>query len=156
MPYLLDANVFVSATKDPARSTDTFRLLVHLLERAEIRITFNEVLVREYLQYAEVFPSPTAAALASAILDRAEIVEVDDRFLKACAPYFQEGNIADIVHAATCLQTGALLISNDRHSEPIRKAQLIEVLTATEAVRRWVGPRSKAEDPGEAGGRGGA
>ena len=153
---LLDTNVFVSAIKDPARSTDTFRLLVYFLERAGIRILANEILVREYLRYAEVFPSPTAAALASAVLDRAEIVEVDERFLKACAPYFQGGNIADIVHAATCLQTGALLISNDRHFEAIRKAQLIEALTATEAIRRWVGPRSKDEDPGKADGRSGA
>ena len=35
---LLDTNVLVSAIKDPARQTATFRLLVRLLERADLRL----------------------------------------------------------------------------------------------------------------------
>ena len=134
---LLDTNVLVSAIKDPARQTATFRLLVRLLERADLRLVGNEVLAEEYLRYAEVFPSPTAKALLSALLERMEIVRVEDRFLPACAPYFAAEDITDRLHAATCLQLGSVLVSNDRHFERIRRAGLIPVRTVTEAVRTW-------------------
>ena len=134
---LLDTNVLVSAIKDPARQTATFRLLVRLLERADLRLVGNEVLAEEYLRYAEVFPSPTAKALLSALLERIEIVRVEDRFLSACAPYFAAEDVADRLHAATCLQLGSVLVSNDRHFERIRRAGLIPVRTVTEAVRTW-------------------
>ena len=136
-PVLPDTNVFVSAVKHPARETRTYRLIVWLLEREDIRLVGNDLLALEYLRYAEVFPSPTATALASAILQGMEIVRVEEPFLLACAPYFRLGNVSDCVHAATCLQTGATLVSNDRHFEPIRKAGVVRVLTVTEAVQRW-------------------
>lgn len=137
---LLDANVFVSAVKDARRATATFRLLVLLLEADDIRLVGNEILAREYLRYAETFPSPTASALAAALLDRMELVRVEDRFLRACAPYFPPGKAADCVHAATCLQTGAVLVSNDRDFMPLRSAGVIGLLTITEAIRRWAPP----------------
>ncbi len=139
-PVLLDTNVFVSAGKHPARETRTYRLIVSLLEREDFRLVGNDILALEYLRYAEVFPSPTATALASAILQRMEIVRVEEPFLLACAPYFRSGNGSERVHAATCLQTGATLVSNDRHFEPIRKVGVVRVLTVTEAVRRWASP----------------
>lgn len=66
-----------------------------------------------------------------------EIVRVEDRVLSACAPYFAAADIADPLHAATCLRLGAVLVSNDRHFEPIRRAGLIPVYAVTEAVRTW-------------------
>ncbi len=62
---------------------------------------------------------------------------MEDRFRSPCAPYFAGEDINDQVHAATCLQLGAVLKSNDRHFEPIRRAGLISVYTVTEAVRTW-------------------
>ena len=138
---LLDTNVFVSAVKDPARQTATFRLIVNLLAREGVRFVGNDILAWECLRYAQVFPSPTAAAIASAILERMEIVRVEDRFLMACAPYFGPGNASDCVHAATCLQTGAVLVSNDRDFDPVRRAGLVEVVTITDALRRWIPSR---------------
>ena len=133
---LLDTNVFVSAVKNASRATATFRLIVRLLE-SNIGLVGNEVLARGYLQYAEVFPSPTATALASAVLERMELVLVEDRFLLACAPYFPPGQAADCVHAATCLQTGAVLVSNDRHFRAVSEAGVVEVLATSETIRRW-------------------
>ena len=137
---LLDTNVFVSAVKDAARQTDTFRLIVFLLERADIRLVGSEVLAQEYLRYAAAFPSPTASALVSAILERMEIVRVEDRFVRACASHFPPGEVADLVHAATCLQTGAVLVTNDRHFRGIGRAGVIRLVGTTEAIRRWVRP----------------
>ncbi len=133
----LDTNVFVSAVKDASRETATMRLLVRLLERRDMRLVGNEFLAREYLRYAEAFPSPTAAALVAAVLGKMEIVNPEDRFIRACAPYFPGNQVADRVHAATSLQTGAVLVSNDRHFRAIHASGLIRVLTTSEAVRLW-------------------
>lgn len=44
--------------------------------------------------------------------------------------------IADAVHAAACLQSGAVLISNDKHFDGIRKMKIIEVLKISEAIEK--------------------
>jgi len=66
-------------------------------------------------------------------------VEPDREHLEACKPYFPESEKADLYHAATCLKTGAILISNDRHFDEIRRAKIIEVLRTSEAIRRIIG-----------------
>ena len=134
---LLDTNAFVSAIKHPVRETKTLRLIATLLARDNIQLVGNDLLAREYLRYAQLFPSPTASALAAAILETMEVVRVEPRFLSACQPYFRPGSIADCVHAATCLQTGAVLVSNDKDFDPIRKARVIEVYPVSGALRRW-------------------
>ncbi|MEK6988163.1 MAG: PIN domain-containing protein [Candidatus Thermoplasmatota archaeon] len=134
---LLDTNVLVAAIKHPTRQTATYRLVVRLLGRPDLRLVGDEVLAEEYLRYAEVFPSSTGKALLSALLNRMEIVHIEDRFLAACAPYFAAEETADRLHAAACLQLGAVLVSNDRHFEPARKAGLISVCSVTDAVRTW-------------------
>lgn len=134
---LLDTNVFVAAVKHPSRSTVTYRLLVRLLARPDVRLVGNDLLAAEYLRYAETFPSPTAAAVAAALLAKMDIVRVEDRHVRACAPYLPAGEAADRVHAATCLQTGAILISNDPDFDAIARAGLVERRTVTEALR-WL------------------
>jgi predicted nucleic acid-binding protein len=32
-----------------------------------------------------------------------------------CRPFFPESQYADIVHAATCLEAGAIIVTNDAH-----------------------------------------
>ncbi len=139
---LLDANVFVSAIKPVPRVTDSLRLLVHLLD-AGVRLVGNEVLAGEYLRYAQLSPSPTTAALAAAILESMEIVHVEERFVRACAPYFGPKSAKDCVHAATCLQLGATLVSNDHDFDALERAGVIRRVTTGEAIRRWLGPRKR-------------
>ena len=35
--------------------------------------------------------------------------------IDACAPFFPESELSDIIHAATCLYADAILITNDHH-----------------------------------------
>jgi predicted nucleic acid-binding protein len=135
---LLDANLFVAAIKNPSRETDTYRLLVHLIEREDIRLVGNVLLAQEYLRYAEVFPSPTAAALAAALAEKMEIVRIENRFVLACSPHFPRAKRADCVHAATCLQTGAILVSNDKDFDSVATAGLVRRWTTADAIRRWL------------------
>ena len=62
-----------------------------------------------------------AAVLYSLLKDRIELVEPKREHLEACKQYFPEGEHADLYHAATCLKTGATLISNDKHFDRIRQ-----------------------------------
>jgi predicted nucleic acid-binding protein len=55
---------------------------------------------------------------------------------RVCRPFFPESEFADIVHAATCLEAEAILISNDAHFNEIKKSALIEVWNISEAIRR--------------------
>lgn len=145
---LLDANAFVAAIRNPRRRTASFRLLAYFLTSDTEQLVANDLLIEEYLRYAQVFPSPTAASLVAALLGRMETVVVEDRFIRVCAAYVPPDELADIVHAATCLKTGALLVSHDRHFRGIHEAQIIQVITLTEAIRRWL-PTLREDDTSE-------
>ena len=56
--------------------------------------------------------------------------------IDACAAFFQESELSDIVHVATCLYTDAVLISNDHHFDKIKEAGIIEVWSSSKAIRR--------------------
>ena len=43
----------------------------------------------------------------------------------------------DIYHAATCLQEGAVLITNDRHFDRINDEKIIEVWSISEAIEEF-------------------
>ncbi len=135
-PVLLDTNVFVAAIKTPRRPTKSLRLLLRFVEE-DVRLVGNDLLATEYLRYAQLFPSAMASSLAAAVLDRMDLIAVEDRFIRACSAYFQSTQLADLVNAATCLQTGAILVSNDRDFDSIHQAGLIQRLTLSQAIRRW-------------------
>ena len=138
---LLDTNVFVSAINSVPRVTDSLRLIVHLLA-ADVRLIGNELLAEEYLRDAQRLRSPTATALAASILGTLEIIRVEERFVLACTPYFGGRKPKDCVHAATCLQLGATLVSNDHDFDAIDRAGVIRRMTIGEAVRHWL-PRKR-------------
>lgn len=129
--------MFVSAIRDPGKATGTLRLILALLAREDVGLVGDSVLVREYARYAEALPSPAAARLAATILSEMRVVEPEERHVQACRPYFADAQTADCVHAATCHQTGALLISSDRHFDRVARAGLVTFLRTSEAVRRF-------------------
>ncbi len=133
--FPLDTNVFVAAVKDPRRQTATLRLLLNVLEREDVELVGNEFLVEELLRDAEEFESGTAAWLLGALLARTRIVRVAPNFVTVCRRYVTTSDPADIVHAATCLQERAVLITNDRHFDRIRNQGVLEVWNITEAIR---------------------
>jgi len=132
---LLDTNVFVAAVKHPRRETASLRLILGLLRRDEVRLVGNVYWIEELLRYAEEFHSETAAWLISALLDRTRIVEVTANFVRISARYVRTPDLADVVHAATCLQERAILVSNDRHFDRIRDAGVLEVWSISGAIR---------------------
>ncbi len=132
--FFPDTNLFVAAIR--GRRTDSLRLLLLLVEKEEFDLIGNEILIAECHRYAETFPSAAAVDVLARVVDKIRLVQPADRFQLACEPFFSVGSMADVIHAATCLESGAILISNDHHFDAIASAGLIRVLTLTEAVRR--------------------
>ena len=133
--FLLDTNVFVAAIRHPRRQPDSLRLLLDLLEREDVELVGNPYWVEEMLRYAEEFRSETATWLISALLERTRIVSVARNFVKVCVRYVTTPDLADVTHAATCLQEHVILISNDRHFDRIRDAGVLEVWSISDAIR---------------------
>ena len=138
---MLDSNVFIAAIKNPRKQTTTLRLLVKIVEDPDITLVADELLLDEMLRYAELLKSQTAATIVAALLTKTTIVRVPRNYRKICKTYVETPDRADILHAGTCLQTGAILITNDHHFDRIRKEGIIKVWSITEAIERLLASR---------------
>lgn len=134
--FLLDANVFISAIKEPKRQTDTLKFIIRLISEPKFTLVGNYLLAYELFRYAELLKSETATMLLAALLSKMQVIEVSKNYRKICSKYIKTPDKADILHAATCLQTGAILITNDRHFNKIRDEGIIEVWNVSKAIRR--------------------
>lgn len=133
--FLLDNNVFISAIKEPTRETATLRLILKIIQDRDIRLMGNEFLLEEMARYAEAFGSETASLLLYALISKIEVVEVRDKFIRICRSYMETEDSTDVIHAATCLQADAILITNDRDFDPVRDEGIVEVWSTTKAIQ---------------------
>ena len=133
--FLLDTNVFVAAVKHPRRETATLRLVLEFLRREDLALVGNDLWLEEMLRYAEEFRSETASQVVSALVAKVRFVQVQANFRALCRRYIRTPDPADILHAATCLQERAILVSNDRHFDRIRDEKVIDVWDITKAIR---------------------
>ena len=91
----------------------------------------------EMEKYAQVFESKRGNEILQKLIDRTEVIDVKEKFLRLCKSYFPEDELIDIYHAATCLQEGAILITNDRHFDKINDEKIIEVWSITRAIEEF-------------------
>jgi len=129
--FLLDTNVFIAAVKKGW--TDTTELILRLLSSQEYRIVGNNVLLAEYRKYAERL---NARDFYEFLRLRMEMINPTREEVPRLLPYFPPSQMADAVHAATCLKTGAVLITNDRHFDRVAEEGLIEVWDISKAIRK--------------------
>jgi len=129
--FLIDANVFISAVKKGW--TKTTELIFHLLTNFEFELIANDVLLAEYEKYAIEL---NALQFLEFLKIRLTMINPGEEEIERCKPYFPESAAADIVHAATCLEAEAVLITNDKHFDDIKEAGLIEVWSIPEAISR--------------------
>lgn len=123
--FLVDTNLFIAATKNPKKETTSLRLLLYLIDDTAIALIGNEFLIMEMEKYAKVFESIRGKEILRKLIDKTEVVDVDEKYLRLCKSYFPEDELIDIYHAATCLQTDAILITNDRHFDKINDEKII-------------------------------
>lgn len=127
---MVDTNLFISAIKKWAKSTD---LLIYLLNDPEIELIANDVLLGEYSKFSSELCAPEFFELIHSVVI---IDNPSEEYVSDCKQYFPKNEMADAVHAATCLQSNAVLISNDKHFDKIRKLKIIEVWKISEAIEK--------------------
>lgn len=132
--FLVDTNAFIAAVKNPQKHTNTLGLLLRIIDDPSIMLVGNDLLVEEMLRYAQLFRSETALTILSALLAKTDMVDIKGNYIKACRPYISTPDKADVLHAATCLQTGSILITNDEHFDRIKEEGIIEVWDILEAI----------------------
>lgn len=135
--FLVDTNLFIAAIKNPKRETDSLKLLLELIDNTTIVLIGNEFLITEMEKYAEVFESKRGQEILQKLIDKTEVVDVDERFLRLCKSHFPEDELIDIYHAATCLQEGAVIITNGRHFDKISDEKIIEVWSISKAIKEF-------------------
>src|SRR3972149_544320 len=117
--FLVDANVFVAAVKNPEKKARTLDLILELISNEDIHLVGNDLLLLEFERYSEKFKSETASYLLKRLRDKMTVVELGENHIKNCSKYFPKNEIVDIVHAATCHQENSILITNDKHFDKI-------------------------------------
>lgn len=139
-PYriLLDNNIYVAAIHDPVKETASLRLVIKLIQDKQIKLIGNKYLMDEMSRYSEVFPSPTALMLLRALIAKMELVNVEERYIKLCLNYMDSSYPVDIIHAASCLQTDSILITNDKHFDELKHEKIITVWNTKEALEKLV------------------
>ncbi|MCW4013876.1 MAG: PIN domain-containing protein [Candidatus Bathyarchaeota archaeon] len=139
-PYqiLLDNNIYVAAIHDPVRETASLKLIIEIIQNKQIKLIGNKYLLEEMSRYSEVFPSPTALMLLRALIAKMEVIHVEERFIKLCLNYMDSSYPVDVVHAASCLQTDSILITNDRHFDRLKQEKIIKVWNTGEAIENLV------------------
>ncbi len=144
--FVVDTNVIVSALKallredrtgEERRGISSLSLLVRLVVDPSMKLFGNSVLLREYQTFVEQLGSDIVTQILNELTAKMEVVtELPDDALRRCLGYFSGKDAKDVFHAATCLVTGATLITNDCDFDRIRDAGLIEVWSISESIRR--------------------
>ena len=127
--YLLDNTVFIAAVK--RKWTKSTELIYNLLD-SPAELFANELLIFEYEKYAKALGT---YELLNYMKKSVIQVNPSQEEIDACAPFFPESELADIVHAATCLYADAILITNDNHFNKIKNSGLVEVWSNTKAIK---------------------
>ena len=128
--FLVDTNVFISAFK--SGRTKTTELFIKLIEDDDIELIDNVILLEEYEKYAERL-GPCSQQFFQIIKDNSRSVRPGKEAICKCRPFFN-GSEADMIHAATCLQEGAILLTNDKDFDNIRESGIIEVWGISQAI----------------------
>ncbi len=143
--FVVDTNVFVAAIKPFSKSghgrasteTSSLALLLRLINDDGLELFANRWLLDEYRRLGEELSSETSELILGQLTAKmAEVTELEDKAVARCRPYLPAEENADVLHAATCLQSRAVLITNDRDFDRIKESGVIEVWSISEAIRK--------------------
>jgi predicted nucleic acid-binding protein len=128
--------VLIAAIKNPRKQTKTLKLLTKIVQAPDLTLVADELLLEEMVRYAELLKSPTTTGIIAALTSKTSLVKVAAKYRSICKAYVTTPDKADILHAAACLQTGAVLITNDRHFKRIAKKRIVEVWSISDAIEK--------------------
>jgi predicted nucleic acid-binding protein len=131
--FVIDTNVFVAAIKPFTKVVYKYKapsaldLIITLITSRDFHLLTNPILLNEYRKLAQQLNSPTSTLILRQLTDKMETINVIDDSIINCKLYIPGREAGDIVHAATCFQTGAILITNDSDFDRIRDEGIIKV-----------------------------
>ena len=131
---LVDTNVFISAFKKG--NTKSTKLFVKFVTDDDIDLTGNIILFEEYNKYAKLL-GPKSEQFFKILQDKSRLIKPEKEDINKCKCYFDEF-CADIIHAATCLKENAILITNDKDFDKIKKSGIIEVWDISKAIYNFL------------------
>ncbi|MCZ7401749.1 MAG: PIN domain-containing protein [Candidatus Methanoperedens sp.] len=137
--FLVDANVFIAAIKNPDKKARSLDLIIELVENENISLVGNDLLLLEFGKYSEKFRSETASHLLKRLKDKIKLVDVKEDSIKISRKYIPKAEVVDIIHAATCIQVGSIMITNDKHFDKISQNHIIEVWNISTAIENLLG-----------------
>jgi len=135
--FAADTNLFISAIM-AGKNTRTLQLLLKLLSDEAIELVAGTPLLIEFEEIGHIFHQPLPREVYGALIGKTRRIDPGPESVQTCKPYFPGTEASDIVHAATCLEAGAILITNDRHFDRIRDAGLIRVWSIQEAIEKLI------------------
>lgn len=138
--FLIDTNVLVAAIKRLPRRTYTLDLLVSVASDEAIMLVASPELDAEWRRYAALFASEAGQALHEGLRARTRIVAARPATVALVAPFIGPRREADVSHAATCLESGAILVTSDRDFRRLAESRLVEVWTPPQMLR-WLNSR---------------
>lgn len=142
--FVVDTNVFVSAIspftkrgRTTRARTGSLALLIRLIADTNLQLFGDPWLLDEYRRLAEELKSATSELILGQLTAKTQkVTEVRDEAVELCKPYLPEREVADLLHAATCLQSKAVLITNDRDFDRISESGIIKVWGISKAMKQ--------------------
>jgi predicted nucleic acid-binding protein len=143
--FVVDTNVFVAAIKPfskfghkrASNNTSSLALLLRLINDDDLELFSNRWLLDEYKRLGEELTSETSELILGQLTTKMrEVTEPEKAIIARCRQHIPEREAADILHAATGLQSKAVLITNDRDFDRIKESGVIEVWSISEAIRK--------------------
>ncbi|NOY11353.1 MAG: PIN domain-containing protein [Archaeoglobi archaeon] len=126
-----DTNLFIASAKSGI--TKSTALIFKLCFSEEIELVGNSVLLEEYRRYKE-YLGRSGSILLEVIEEKIRLVEPDIHSVEICKKFMPKNEFADIYHASTCLKADAILITNDKHFDEIKKRRVIQIWSIKEAI----------------------
>jgi len=94
----------------------------------------NEILLKEYEKYAEKL-GPKSKKFFQILDENCKRVEPNEKYISDCKEHFDD-SLADVVHAASCLKHGSIILTNDKDFDEIKDSELIEVWGISKAIKK--------------------
>lgn len=91
--FLVDTNLFIASIKNPKKETTSLKLLLELINDTTIVLIGNEFLIMEMEKYAQVFETERGKEVLQKLIDKTEVMEVNEKFLRICKSYFPEDEL---------------------------------------------------------------
>jgi predicted nucleic acid-binding protein len=142
--FVVDTNLFVAAIKPFSKTSSgneykeskALGLLIKLIVSEEFELKGNPILIQEYKRFAEELRSETSKSILRQLIEKTHVIHVSAKSLIECKQFLPPMESADVVHAATCLESGATLITNDKDFHDIGRSGKLSVWSISEAIRK--------------------